>query len=269
MVAVESGSNSMKKPIVVKIGGSTFGSGDTFVEDLVALHGEGQAMVVVHGGASEVTDWLARQGIATRIVDGLRVTDREALRVVVAVLCGAVNKEIVAAIQSRGGRAMGLSGIDGRLIEAKIKSEEFGYIGEVVNINPGPIEITLKEGYIPVVAPSGFGVEEKMYLNVNADPAAGALAAALGAERLIVLTDVAGVMDGAGKLIPRLSSDEARSLIASGVVAGGMIPKVEACLRALESVPLAHIVDGRVPHALAEAVAGKESGTIIARGNSR
>jgi len=252
------------KPILVKIGGSTFGSGDTVIEDLVALQREGKSLVVVHGGANEVTEWLSRLGIATRIIDGLRVTDQQTLQVVVAVLCGAVNKELVVAIQSQGGRAMGLSGIDGRLIEAKVKNEELGLMGEVVKINPEPIEIILKEGYIPVVAPSGFGVEEAMPLNVNADPAAGALAAALMAEKLILLTDVAGVMDGEGKLLTRLSPGEARSLIASGVVAGGMIPKVEACLTALATVPITQIVDGRVPRVLVEAVAGKESGTIIA-----
>ncbi len=252
------------KPIVVKIGGSTLSSGDTVIEDLVALQKGGKSLVVVHGGGNEVTEWLSRLGIATKIIDGLRVTDHQTLEVVVAVLCGAVNKELVAAIQSRGGRAMGLSGIDGRLIEAKVKSEELGLMGEVVRINPEPVEIILKKGYIPIVAPSGFGVEEAMPLNVNADPAAGALAAALEAERFILLTDVAGVMDGSGKLVPRLSPSEARSLIASGVVAGGMIPKVEACLTALATVPITQIVDGRSPHVLAEAVAGKEGGTIIA-----
>lgn len=257
---------SLKKPIVVKIGGSTFGSPDFIgvIEDLVALQGEGKSPVVVHGGANVVTDWLSRLGIATRIVDGLRATpDHQTLQVVVGVLCGVVNKDLVAAIQSRGGRAMGLSGIDGRLIEAKVKSEELGLIGEVVKVNPEPVEILLKEGYIPVVAPSGFGVEEAKPLNVNADPAAGALAAALGAERLILLTDVAGVMDSSGKLLSRILPDEARSLINSGVIAGGMIPKVEACLTALATVPLTQIVDGRVPHALAEAVKGRENGTII------
>jgi acetylglutamate kinase len=256
---------SLKKPIVVKIGGSTFGSGDTLIEDLVTLQKEGKSLVVVHGGANVVTEGLSRLGVATKIVDGLRATpDVQTLQVVVGVLCGTVNKELVAAIQSRSGRAIGLSGIDGRLIEAKVKSEELGLIGEVVKVNPEPIEMLLKEGYIPVVAPSGFGVDKGMPLNVNADPAAGALAAALEAERLILLTDVAGVMEDAGELRHRLTPGEARELIASGVIAGGMIPKVEACLTALATVPITHIVDGRPPHALVEAVAGQGSGTIIA-----
>jgi acetylglutamate kinase len=255
----------MKKPIVVKIGGSTFGSGDTLIEDLVTLQREGKSLVVVHGGANVLTEWLSRLGIATMIVDGLRATpDVQTLQVVVGVLCGAVNKELVAAIQSRGGRAMGLSGIDGRLIEAKVKNEQLGLVGEVVKINPEPIEMLLKESYIPVVAPPGYGVEEAMPLNVNADTAAGALAASLGAERLILLTDVVGVMDGSGKLLSRLSPGEARSLLDSDVIARGMIPKVEACLAALATVPVTQIVDGRTPHALVEAVAGKGSGTTIA-----
>ena len=252
------------KRMVVKIGGSTLGSHDTTLEDLVALQKEGKALVVVHGGANVVTEWLSRQGIATRFIDGLRVTDHQTLQVVVAVLCGLVNKELVAAIQSRGGRAMGLCGIDGRLIEARIKDAEHGYMGEVVKINPGPIEAILSGGYIPVIAPTGFDPEKGMPLNVNGDPAAGEIAAALRAERLIMLTDVAGVMDGLGKLIPRLSPGEASSLIASGVVSGGMIPKVEACLRALSTVPITQIVDGRERHALIEALAGKGSGTTIA-----
>ena len=251
------------RKFVVKIGGSTLGSHDTTLEDLVTLQREGKTLVVVHGGGNLITEWLSKQGIATRFEQGHRVTDRETLQVVVAVLCGLVNKELVATIESRGGRAMGLSGVDGRLIEARVKDEGLGYIGEVVKINPEPIEILLKEGYIPVIAPLGIEIKGEK-LNVNADTAAGDIAAALGAERLILLTDVAGVMDGAGKLLPRLSPDEARSLIASGVVTEGMIPKVEACLCALSSVSITQIVDGRLPHALVEAIAGKEGGTTIA-----
>ena len=255
----------MKKPIVVKIGGSTFGSGETLIEDLVTLQNEGASLVVLHGGGNILTQWLSRLGIATRMVDGLRATpDIQTLQVVVGVLCGTVNKELVAAIQSRGGRAMGLSGIDGRLIEAKVKSEELGLVGEVVKINPEPVEILLKEGYIPVVAPLGFGIDKEMILNVNADSAAGAIAAALQAERLILLTDVACVMDVSKKLLSRLSPCEVRELIDSGIAAGGMIPKLEACLTARASVPVAQIIDGRSPHALVEAITGKGSGTTIA-----
>jgi len=182
--------------------------------------------------------------------------------VVAAILCGLVNKDLVAAIQSLGGRAMGLSGIDGRLIEAKIKDEKLGYVGEVVRINPELIEILLREGYIPVIAPLGLGAKGEK-LNINADTAAGELAAGLGAGRLILLTDVAGVMDRLGKRFPHIPAGDVSSLIKSGAVIGGMIPKVEACLCALSSVAIAQIVDGREPHALVEAIAGKGSGTTI------
>lgn len=252
----------MNKPIVVKIGGSTLGSNDTTLEDLVALQNEGKTVIVVHGGGNLITRWLSKQGVATKLEDGLRVTDEETIEVVAAVLCGLVNKDLVAAIQSLGGRVMGLSGIDGRLIEAKIKDEKLGYVGEVVRINPEPIEILLREGYIPIIAPLGLGAKGEK-LNINADTAAGELAVGLGAARLILLTDVAGVMDRSGKQLPRIPASDVSSLIKSGVVMGGMIPKVEACLCALSSVATAQIVDGREPHALVEAIAGKGSGTTI------
>jgi acetylglutamate kinase len=255
----------MKKPVVVKIGGSTFGSGDTVIEDLVALQKEGHNLVVVHGGANEVTGWLKRLDIPTKIADGLRVTDHESLRVVVAVLCGAVNKEIVADIQSLGGRAVGMCGIDGRLFESGIRNPAHGLVGEIVNVNTEPIEVLLKAGYMPVVAPSSYGLEgDETILNINGDPAAGALAAALSAEKLIMLTDVAGVMDDKKNVIHYLTHSEVHALIDSGVAAGGMIPKLEACLIALEAVPVAQIIDGREPHVLLDAVAGKEIGTIVA-----
>jgi len=152
--------------------------------------------------------------------------------------------------------------LTGRLIEAKIKDEKLGYVGEVVRINPEPVEILLREGYIPIIAPLGLGVKGEK-LNINADTAAGELAVGLGAARLILLTDVAGVMDRSGKQLPRIPASDVSSLIKSGVVMGGMIPKVEACLCALSSVATAQIVDGREPHALVEAIAGKGSGTTI------
>ena len=253
---------SLKKPIVVKIGGSTLGNHDTTMEDLVALQKEGKTLVVVHGGANIVSEWLSRLQISTRFENGLRVTDRQSLDVVAAVLCGLVNKELVIGIQSLGGRAIGLSGVDGGFIEARIKNAELGYVGEVVKVNPEPIEAVVKGGYIPIIAPLGLAAKGEK-LNVNGDPAAGDIAAALEAGRLIFLTDVPGILDSSGKLLPRLSADEASSLIGSGVVSGGMIPKVEACLRALSTVPITQIVDGREPHALIQAMAGKGDGTTI------
>ncbi|MFW6126001.1 MAG: acetylglutamate kinase [Chloroflexota bacterium] len=253
----------MDKAIVVKIGGSTLGNHDTTLEDLVALQKEGRPVVVVHGGGNLVSQWQSKLGIATRLEDGLRVTDEASIEVVVAVLCGLVNKELVAALGSLGGRAVGLSGVDGRLIEAEIRNEKLGLVGEVVRIDAEPIEALVRHGYLPVVAPLGVSVDGQR-LNVNADTAAGELAAALRAMRLILLTDVAGVVDRSGKVLTRIPADGASALIASGVVVGGMIPKVKACLCALATVASAQIVDGREPHALLQAVDGKASGTIIA-----
>jgi acetylglutamate kinase len=254
----------MKKPIVIKIGGSTFGKGETVIEDLVALQKEGHSLVIFHGGANEITSWLKRMNIETQIVDGLRVTDKESLRVVLAVLAGAVNKEIVAQIQARGGRAIGLSGVDGGMIEAEVQTKTHGLIGEVVKVNVEPLQAIMEKGYMPVVAPPSYGIGSDKILNVNGDTAAAALAAALGAEKLIMLTDVAGVLDKNGQLLERLDRDKIQALIASGVIAGGMIPKVKACLRALEGKTVAQIIDGRVPHSVIDAVRGKRIGTIIA-----
>ena len=253
----------MNKPIVIKIGGSTFGKGETVIEDLVALQKEGFNLVVFHGGANEITTWLKRMGIETKIVDGLRVTDKESLRVVLAVLAGAVNKEIVAQIQSQGGRAIGLSGVDGGMIEAEVRTKTHGLIGEVVWVHVEPLQMIMEKGYMPVVAPPSYGVGADKILNVNGDTASAALAAALGAEKLIMLTDVAGVLDKNGKLLERLDRDKIQALIASGVVAGGMIPKVKACLHALEGASAAQIIDGRAPHSVIDAVKGKKIGTLI------
>jgi acetylglutamate kinase len=236
---------------------------------LVALQKQGRALVVIHGGGNVITEWLARQSVPTKFEKGLRVTDSQTLEVVVAVLAGLVNKELVAAIQSLGGRAVGLSGIDGGFIEARVRDEALGYVGDIVKIKPEPIEVLLKEQYIPIVASLGVGEKSERgekggKLNVNADTAAGEIAAAISAERLVFLTDVAGVIDGSGKVLSRLSPAEASSLIAEGVVSGGMIPKVEACLCALSTVPITQIVDGREGHALIDAIAGKGSGTTIA-----
>jgi acetylglutamate kinase len=255
------------KPIVIKIGGSTLGSQDTTLEDLVGLQQQGGAPVVVHGGGKLITQWLSRQDVPTRFVRGQRVTDAPTLEVVVAVLAGVVNKEIVAALTSLGGRAVGLSGVDGQFIQAKIKDAELGYVGEIVKVEREFLERVLQAGYIPVVAPIGLDCSapgSPRLLNINADTAAGELALALGAERLIFLTDVPGVCDPQGNSFPRLSPAEAQELIASGVISGGMIPKIEACLRALPVVPVTRILDGRVPHALRDELKGGGGGTTIA-----
>ncbi|MFC1970062.1 acetylglutamate kinase [Chloroflexota bacterium] len=246
--------------IVVKIGGSTLGNHDTTLEDLVELQKRGLSLVVVHGGAKVTSEWLARLGIPTSFVNGLRVTDAETLKVVAAALGGLVNKELVVAIQALGGKAVGLSGCDGNLLWASIKSPELGYVGEIVGVDPTPLELLLEAGYMPVVAPISFGAVggKGMLLNVNGDTAAGEIAAALAAEKLIFLTDVDGIHDGAGKVVPRLNLAEARNMVAASVASGGMVPKIEASLRALTTTHIVHITDGRMSHALLKAIAGNE-----------
>jgi len=260
----------MGKVIVVKIGGATLGSQDTTIEDVVALQRQGKSLVIVHGGGKIITDWLEKRGIPTRFVNGERVTDEATLEVVVSVLAGLVNKEIVADINALGGMAIGISGVDGGLIEGRIKDRELGYIGEVVKVNLSPLEALLKSGYIPVVAPVSLHLTGKTdkpkVLNINADAVAGEVAAAIGAERLIILTDVVGVGDQSGNLLPRLSPAEAEALLASGVASGGMTPKIKACLRALSGTLVTRIIDGRQPHALLNEIEGKGGGTTIGRG---
>ena len=259
---------SPEEVVVVKLGGSTLGSHDTTLSDLVTLQKRGSLCVVVHGGANVVTEWLDRLRMKTSFVKGLRVTDAETLKVVVAILAGLVNKQLVAAIVGRGGRAVGLSGIDGGLIEAAVADAEMGYVGEVVGVNPVSLRAVLQAGFIPVVAPlsmesSPAPGENDFILNVNGDTVAAGIAAALGAQKLIFLTDVAGIQDQSGRLITQLSRQEAGDLILSGVASGGMIPKIEACLQALPSVRSARIIDGRLPHALIREADGAMEGTTI------
>ncbi|MCJ7515212.1 MAG: acetylglutamate kinase [Dehalococcoidia bacterium] len=254
--------------IVVKIGGSTLGSADTTIEDLVTLQKRRVPLVVVHGGANVVSGWLKRLGMKTSFVQGLRITDLETLKVVTAVLAGLVNKELVSAIWRQGGKAVGLSGVDGGLILAKNKRPELGYTGEELKVNVAVIEILLKAGYMPVIAPVSLGLPEgpdadTNLLNVNGDTAAGEIAAALKVEKLIFLTDVPGLYDDSKKLIRTLNQQDARKLIDDGVASGGMVAKIEACLLAVTKVPLARIIDGRVPHALLKEFEGKGDGTTI------
>ncbi len=260
--------NSSNKTIVIKIGGSTLGSHDTTLDDLVTLQKKGIVPVVVHGGGSKITEWLKKMGVSTNFVRGMRVTDAATLEVVIAVLAGLVNKELVAAIVSRGGQAIGLSGADGGLIQGKIENPELGYVGKVVKVNAEPVKAILSAGYLPVIAPGGLKVSGRdsdpvMLLNINGDAVASEIAGALKTERLIFLTDVPGVRDSEGKFLPRLSASEAKEMIASGVIQGGMIPKVEACLSALSRVPSTQIVDGRTAGALLAAIEKENVGTRI------
>lgn len=255
-------------PIVVKIGGSTLGSHDTSLKDLVTLQREGVDVVVVHGGGNVVSQWMQRQGIPPRFVNGLRVTDAPSLEIVVAVLTGLINKELVSLLHHLGGRAIGISGIDGGLLEAHIASPELGYVGEISRVNSAPLRAILDSGYIPIVAPLGMDCQDGSEhaggpLNINGDTVAGELAHTLGAQRLIFLTDVEGIIDGSGRVIRRLDRRRANILFKSGVVRGGMIPKLSACLRALERLPVADIIDGRRPSALLDCVRGRATGTTI------
>lgn len=255
-------------PIVVKIGGSTLGSHDTSLKDLVTLQREEVDVVVVHGGGNVISQWMQRQGIPPRFVNGLRVTDAPSLEIVVAVLTGLINKELVSLLHHLGGRAIGISGIDGGLLEAHIANPDLGYVGEISRVNSAPLRAILESGYIPIVAPLGMDCQDGSEhaggpLNINGDTVAGELAHALGAQRLIFLTDVEGIMDGSGRVIRRLDRRRANILFKSGVVRGGMIPKLSACLRALERLPVADIIDGRRPSALLDCVRGRATGTTI------
>ncbi len=260
--------SKLDKITVVKIGGATFGSHDTTIEDIVYLKKQGRPLVIVHGGANTVTGWLERLGISTRFFEGERITDEATLEVVTAVLGGLVNKEIVAAIIAAGGQAVGISGADGALIKGKFKDKEGGLTGVVVEVNPALLLALLQAGFVPVVAPVSLHSFDRsdtapLLLNINGDPAAGAIAAAIGAERLIFLTDVAGIFDQTGKLLPHLSPDEAEALMVSGVASGGMIPKIKACLKALSGGSTACIIDGKQPHALLREIEKGNCGTTI------
>lgn len=258
------------KPVVIKIGGSTLGSHDTTLEDLVTLQKQGIPCVVVHGGGKVISDWMKRQGIPPRFVRGLRVTDEPSLEIATAVLTGLINKQLVSALLARGGKAIGMSGVDGGILEAEIADPDLGLVGKIVKVNIEPLRAMLEAGFIPVVAPIGIhrmdGSEHAgSLLNINGDTAAGEIARALGAEHLVFLTDVEGVKDASGRVLPRLSEMGARRFLRSGTASGGMIPKLEAGLRAMETVGATQILDGRKPAALMDCVSGKVRGTLLLR----
>lgn len=249
------------KTLVIKYGGAAMESPplkEGFALDVILLRYVGMNPVIVHGGGPQIGAWMKRLGKEPRFVDGMRVTDEETMEIVEMVLVGAINKEIVALINHHGGRAVGLSGKDGQLIRARKLNHrtragdevDIGLVGEVEEINPQAIRLLEENGFIPVIAPVGVGAGGQTY-NINADLVAGEIAAALRAEKLIHLTDVQGIQDRGGRLLSTLSRGEAERLIAEGVIAGGMLPKVESSLRALSGgTAKAHIIDGRLPHAL-------------------
>jgi len=254
--------------VVVKVGGSTLGEGDSTTPDIVSLAERGLRPVVVHGGGKVISDWLAKQGIRPEFVRGLRKTDGPTLDVAVAVLCGLVNSQLVAEIIAAGGNAVGLSGVSGGMLKAAVQDPEMGLVGRIVGVDPAPVMAVLNAGAIPVIAPCALHVDPSpdgsdRILNVNADTSAGHIARALRASRLIFQTDVEGVLDARRRLIPQMTRRQAGDLIASGVAAGGMIPKIEACAGALETVGSGHIIDGRVAGALLACVDGRPVGTRI------
>lgn len=259
-----------RKSVVVKYGGSVMASGEgegTLIEDLVLLKGAGIDPVLVHGGGSEITRMLERLGKESSFVNGLRVTDEETMEVVEMVLAGRANKAIVSQIATTGGQAVGISGQDGKIFQAR-KLEgpvDLGQVGEIEAVDTSLIQLLSGSGFIPVVASIGIGGDGTSY-NLNADHAAGALAAAMGASKFILLTDVSGIYrDEERSPVSVLKADEAKRLIREGVVSHGMIPKVEACLAALAAgVPTAHIVSGTQPHALLVELFTEEGvGTMI------
>jgi acetylglutamate kinase len=261
------------KTIVIKYGGSAMSDAAlraSFAVDTVLLKYIGLRPVIVHGGGPQIGATLERLGKKSTFVDGLRVTDDETMEVVEMVLGGTVNREIVALVQGGGGRALGLTGNDGNMLRVTKRLEDgsdLGRVGRVVSVDPAPIVATTTAGFVPVIAPIGIDSDGITY-NVNADEAAGAIAGALSAEKLILLTDVEGVKDAQGRLIPSLSAEAANKLVAEGTIREGMIPKVACCLEALQSdVASAHIVDGRILHAiLLEIFTDGGVGTLISRG---
>jgi acetylglutamate kinase len=258
------------KTVVIKYGGSAMREEalrGSFALDVVLLKYIGLRPVIVHGGGPQIGSILERLGKTSRFVAGLRVTDDETMDVVEMVLGGKVNREIVALVQRAGGRAVGLTGSDGdmlRVVRHRVDGEDVGRVGRVVGVDPAPIAAVAEAGFVPVIAPIGVD-DSGVTHNVNADEAAGAIARALGADKLILLTDVEGVKDARGQLIHSLTIAEARKLIGEGTIRDGMIPKVQCCIAALESgVQRTHVVDGRMLHAiLLEMFTDRGVGTLI------
>lgn len=246
------------KRVVIKYGGAAMVEEDLkqkVMQDIVLMKYVGMNPIVVHGGGPEINQMLGRLDIRSEFVGGLRVTDSETMEVVEMVLGGKVNKEIVSGLNASGGRAIGISGKDDRLIEAQAldPTGEMGFVGRINKINPGIIETMIDNGYIPVIAPIGVGEDHETY-NINADLVAAAIAVAINADKLVLLTDVPGLLnhpDDPDSLISVLAVSEVNRLVESGVIAGGMLPKVQCCVESVEGgVGRTHIIDGRVPHSL-------------------
>ena len=245
------------KTVVVKYGGNAMISDElrrAVISDLILLHLVGIRVVVVHGGGPEITEMLRKIGKESEFVDGLRYTDAETMDVVQQVLCGKVNKNLVATLNQTGGRAVGLCGMDAGLFQARMLDEKYGLVGEITAVEPRVVVDSLENGYIPVVSTVAQGTDGPAAYNINADTAAAKLAVALGAEKLLLLTDVRGLLrDPAdeGTLLPEVRLSQVPGLVKDGVIKGGMLPKVECCVEAVRSgVKNAVILDGRIPHSL-------------------
>ena len=253
------------KTLVVKLGGSTLEHQRGVLQDIIWLHTLGAHPVLVHGGGPYINEWLTRLQLPTRFENGLRVTDAQTLEIVRMVLLGQVNQGLVLMASQMGGRAVGLSGTDGSMVRAHIANERLGFVGEVDGVDPTPIQALIDQGYIPIIAPLGEGPSGTC-LNINADLVASHVSGALNAEKLIFLSNVKGICRGDGSLISELNESDARNLVREGVITGGMIPKVEACLGALAVVPRVHIIDGRTEHVLLQELFTDQGvGTMITR----
>ena len=258
------------KTVVVKYGGGAMQSEELkeqVMTDIVLLWLIGVKVVLVHGGGPEITDMMARLGKKTEFVNGLRVTNRESVEIVQMVLAGKVNKQLVTLLEAKGGRAVGISGMDGRLIEATFKDEALSYVGNITKINIDVVTDLLEKNYIPVVSTVACDKSGNTY-NVNGDTAAAYLAGALGAERLILMTDIAGVLkdrDDPTSLIPEITVSDAADLTKQGIISGGMIPKIECCVEAIDKgVKNVVIMDGRIPHSiLMELLTDEGAGTMV------
>jgi len=262
------------KIVVVKYGGNAMISENlrrAVLSDIVLLHQMGIHVVVVHGGGPEINDMLKKIGKEGRFVNGLRYTDPETMEIVQQVLCGKVSKDLVSLIHEYGGRAMGLCGMDGRIIEAVKKTGDgfdYGLVGEITAVNDGPVRDVLEAGYIPVISTVAAGADGEKCYNINADTAAARIAAAMGAEKLIILTDVLGLMrdvNDQNSLISKCRVSEVPVLVKEGVISGGMIPKIQCCVEAVRrGVNRAHILDGRIEHSvLIELLTDAGVGTMI------
>jgi len=265
--------NYTGKLVVIKYGGNAMINEQLkqqVMEDIVLLWLIGVKVVLIHGGGPEISQTMKKLGKESQFINGLRVTDKETIDIVQMVLAGKVNKDLVNLLQTKQGHAIGLSGLDGGILEAKIKNEQLGFVGEITKVRTQPITDILEKNYIPVISTIASDRQGNTY-NINGDTAAASIAGALGAERLIMMTDIAGILrdkDDPSTLIPCVTVSEAKKLYEDGIISGGMIPKVDCCIEALEKgVKNVTIMDGRIPHSiLMELLTDEGAGTMVTKG---